>query len=108
MLEPLREEYSFEKPYTGAKYTLLVPIDFSDGRLVPLETKHPHMRYVGRKIRKAFEVDDATKKRVSKSFTGVVLSYSPQRQLFKVVYEDGAKEDLDFYEMTQVLIMGKK
>ena len=108
VLEPLREEYCFEKPYTGAKYTLLVPVDFSDGRLVPLETKHPHMRYVGRKIRKAFEVDDATKKRVSKSFTGVVLSYSPQRQLFKVVYEDGAKEDLDFYEMTQVLIMGKK
>lgn len=109
MVEPLREEYSFEKPYEGAKYTLLVPIDFSDGRLVPTETVHPHMRYVGRKIRKAFEVDDATKKRVSRSFAGVILSYSPQRQLFKVVYtDDGAKEDLDFYEMTQVLIMGKK
>ena len=34
---------------------------------------------------------------------------SPERQLFKVMYEaDNDKEDLDFYELTQVLVMGKK
>jgi hypothetical protein len=36
---------------------------------------------------KSFEVDDVTKKRVSKSFEGVVLSYSTERQLFKVMYD---------------------
>jgi hypothetical protein len=37
------------------------------------------------------------------------MSYSPERQLFKVMYEaDNDKEDLDFYELTQVLVMRKK
>ena len=37
------------------------------------------------------------------------MSYSPERQLFKVMYEaDNDKEDLDFYELSQVLVMGKK
>ena len=50
---------------------------------------------------KSFEVDDVTKKRVSQSFEGVVLSYSTERQLFKVMYDaDNDKEDLDFYELS--------
>jgi hypothetical protein len=63
-----------------------------------------------RKIRKPFDVDDITKKRLSKSSAGLVLSrYSPERQLFRVMYEaDYAKKDLDFYELSQVLVMGKK
>ena len=109
MVEPLRDEFCFEEPYEGAKYNLVVPVDFSDQKLVPSETEHPHKRFIGRKIRKMFEVDDITKKRVAKSFAGVVLSYSPERQLFKVMYDDdNDKEDLDFYELTQVLVMGKK
>ena len=28
-------------------------------------------------------------------------------QLFKVIYSDNVKEDLDFHELTQVLVMGK-
>jgi hypothetical protein len=83
-------------------------VDFSNQKLVPSETEHPHKRFVGRKIRKWFDVDDITKKRLTKSFAGVVLSYSPERQLFKVMYEaDNDKEDLDLYELTQVLVMGK-
>jgi hypothetical protein len=40
-----------------------------------------------RKIRKPFDVDDITEKRLSKSSAGLVLLYSPERQLFKVMYE---------------------
>jgi len=37
---------------------------------------------------------------------GIVIL--PERQLFKIMYEaDNDKEDLDFYELTQVLVMGK-
>ena len=109
LVDPLREDFTFEQPYKDAKYKLVVPVDFSDKKFVPSETEHPHLRFVGRKIRRSFEVDDASKKRVSKSFTGEVLSYSPGRQLFKVRYDpDDDKEDLDFYELTQVLVMGKK
>ena len=77
LVDPLREDFTFEQPYKDAKYKLVVPVDFSDKKFVPSETEHPHLRFVGRKIRRSFEVDDASKKRVSKSFTVEVLSYSP-------------------------------
>ena len=107
ILKPLRDDYCFEEPYKDAKYSLVMPVDFQDEKLVETTTKHPHLRFVGRKIRRSFEVDDATKKKVTKKFEGKVLSYSPERQLFKVIYSDNDKEDLDFHELTQVLVMGK-
>ena len=45
MVEPLCDEFCFEEPYDGAKYNLVVPVDFSDQKLVPSETEHPHKRY---------------------------------------------------------------
>jgi hypothetical protein len=56
MVEPLRYEFCFENPYDGAKYSLVVPVDFSNQKLVPSETEHPHKRFVGRKIPKCFDV----------------------------------------------------
>ena len=76
MVEPLCNEIFFEEPYDGAKYMVVVPVDFSNQKLVPSETEHPHKRFVRRKVRKWFYVDDITKKQLSKSFAGVVLSYS--------------------------------
>ena len=87
MIEPLRDEFCFEEPYKGVKHKVVVPVDFGNQKFVPAEAEHPHKRFVGRKIWKSFEVDDFTKKRVSKSFEGVVLSYSTERQLFKVMYD---------------------
>ena len=107
ILRPLRDDYCFEEPYKDAKYSLVVPVDFTNEKLVDTVTKHPHLRFVGRKIRRIFEVDDATKKKVSRKFEGKVLSYTPERQLFKVIYSDNTKEDLDFHELMQVLVMGK-
>ena len=40
MVEPLRDDFCFEEPYEGAKYNLVVPVDFSDQKLVPSETEH--------------------------------------------------------------------
>jgi hypothetical protein len=87
MVEPLRDEFCFEEPYEGAKYNLVVPVDFSDQKLVPSETEHPHKRFVGRKIRKMFEIDDIIKKWMAKSFAGVssyiqsVLSFFASQSL---------------------------
>jgi hypothetical protein len=50
LVEPLRDEFCFEEPYQGAKYNLVVPVDFSDQKLVPSETEHPHKGFVGRMI----------------------------------------------------------
>ena len=87
VIAPLPAEFCFEEPYNRAKYKVVVPMDFRNQKFVPAEAEHPHKRFVGRKIWKSFEVDDVTKKRVSKSFEGVVLSYSTERQLFKVMYD---------------------
>jgi hypothetical protein len=56
MVEPLRDEFCFEDPYDGAKYRLVVSVDVSNQKLVPSETEHPRKSFVGRKIRKWFDV----------------------------------------------------
>ena len=48
-------------------------MDFSNQKLVQSETEHPHKRFVGRKIPKCFDVDDITKKRLTKSFASLVV-----------------------------------
>jgi hypothetical protein len=86
-----------------------VPIDHSDDKLVNTVTKHPHQRFVGRKVRKSFEVDDVKKQRTLRSFEGKVKSYNEKRQLFRVQYDlDGEYEEMDFHELMQVLLMGKQ
>ena len=45
MVEPLRDEFCFEETYYGAKYRLVVPVDFSNQKLVPSEPEHPQKRF---------------------------------------------------------------
>jgi hypothetical protein len=45
MVEPLRDEFCFEETYYGAKYRLVVPVDFINQKLVPSETEHPQKRF---------------------------------------------------------------
>ena len=105
----LEADHLFEEPYPDARYSIVVPIDHSDDKLVNTVTKHPHQRFVGRKVRKSFEVDDVKKKRVLRSFEGKVKSYNEKRQLFRVQYDlDGEYEEMDFHELMQVLLMGKQ
>ena len=60
-------------------------------------TKHPHQRFVGRKVRKCFEVDDVKKKRSLRSFEGKVKSNNEKRPLFRVQYDlDGEYEEWIF------------
>ena len=41
-----------------------------------------------------------------KPMEGVVKSYSPMRELFKVTYVDDDWEELDFEELQMILVMG--
>ena len=50
----LEADHLFEEPYPDARYSIVVLIDHSDDKLVNTVTKHPHRRFVGRKIRKTF------------------------------------------------------
>ena len=44
-LEPLPPEFRFQEPYKDAKYSILVPVDFSDQSQVPFDTEHPTMAH---------------------------------------------------------------
>ena len=104
-LEPLPPEFKFQEPYKDAKYSILVPVDFSDRSQVPLDTEHPHMRFVGREVRRDFPyTDPRTKKKVMKEFRGVVSHFSANRSLFRVDYEDGDSQDVDYEELMQMLV----
>ena len=106
-IEPLPVPFRHEKPYNGAKYLILVPVDFKDEKQVPKETDHPHKRFIGRAVRKEFHIGgDEAKPR--KPFLGKVVGYSAKRQIFEIGYEDGDGEDLDFVQMTDILIMGEE
>ena len=92
-----------EAPYDGAKYSILIPLEFDNPEQVPAHTVDPHLRFVGREVRKKFHPDgDETREKVP--YLGKVISYSKARGLYKITYEDGDGEDLDFVEMTGILI----
>jgi hypothetical protein len=77
----LEADHLFEEPYPHARYSIVVPIDHSDDKLVNTVTKHPHHRFVGSKIRMSFEIDDVKKKRTVRSFESKLTSYNEKRQL---------------------------
>jgi hypothetical protein len=72
VVSTLESDHLLEEPYPDARYSIVVPIDHSDDKLVNTVTKHPHQRFLGRKIRKSFEVDDVKKNRTVRSFEGKV------------------------------------
>jgi hypothetical protein len=89
----LEADHLFEEPYPDARYSIVVPIDHSDDKLVNTVTQHPHQRFAG----------------TSRVFEGKVKSYNEKRQLFRVQYElDREYEEMDFHELMQVLVMGKQ
>ena len=104
----LPDEYEEVEPYAMAKYTILVPRDFGDAAQVAQQLDHPHLRFVGRSVRKAFETPGRNGKTVMKDFSGKVESYSAPRLLFKAVYSDGDKEEYDFSQLMEILVMAEE
>ena len=103
---PLADEYVFEEAYAGSKYRIAVPRDFKNEKQVGTPLAHPHDRFVGRRVRKAFTIVDKKGKEVSRNFEGKVVNYAAPRQLFKVHYDDGDREEYDFEQLMELLIMG--
>ena len=62
VVSTLEVDHLFEEHYPDDRYWIVVPIDHSDDKLVNTVTKHPYQRFVGRKNRKRFEVDDVSLK----------------------------------------------
>ena len=109
VVNPSPTDVIFAEPYEGAKYQLVIPIDFSDAESVPKQTLHPHKRFVGRRVRKIFPTPTGQASRVKNEvLEGVVQSYQEQRQLFKISYDDGDREEVDFAELMDILIMDPK
>ena len=104
----LPEEYEYLEPYPDAKYQILVPRDFKDETQVKRKLDHPHLRFVGRAVRKAFSIPSRNGKSVMRDFDGKVESYSEPRLLFKIVYSDGDREECDFQQLMDIIVMGEE
>ena len=61
------------------------PFCGKDETQVKRKLDHPHMRFVGRAVRKAFSIPSRNGKSVMRDFDGKVESYSEPRLLFKIV-----------------------
>jgi hypothetical protein len=63
---------------------------------VERKVEHPHLRFVGRAVRKKFEVKIAGRTTIWTSFSGTLKSYSEDCALFKISFEDGDKGHPEF------------
>ena len=78
-------EYKMIERYEDAKYEIIVSICADDPDFIPKEVDHPHMRFVGRAVRKKYPTDDPKKKRIFKVFSAKVKNFAAGRALFRVV-----------------------
>ena len=79
------------EPYENAKYGVGIMRNFQTQ--VERKTTHPHLRFIGRDVRKKFEVSLAGRVTVWKVFKGKVKSYSEDRSFFKIKFEDSDREE---------------
>ena len=101
-------EFDFKLPYTGARYKIAEPSDFSSGKEMEVTMKNPHERFVGRRVRKVFRIRRKVRGKavtVSQPFEGKVRSYEAKRGVFDILYEDKDEEEVDFLELGDILIM---
>lgn len=91
------------EPYENAKYGIGIMRNFQTQ--VERKASHPHLRFIGRDVRKKFEISLAGIVTVWKVFRGKVKSYSKDRALFKIKFEDRDREEWDFEELKMNLVM---
>ena len=98
--------------YEGASYQIAIPTNFDDTSEIPKKAEHPHMRFVGRKVAKFFPETYGRRKdgkpSVWKKFDGEVKAFDDKTDFFRVVYSDGDREDLELFELMEILVMGEQ
>ena len=92
--------FRFVPSPSGCFNTAEIP-DFADEAQVPAAARHPHNRYVGRRVRKMFPEFGTS------PFEGTVKRFSSHhgRNLFRIDYDDGDDEDMDIAQLLEHLIM---
>ena len=70
------------------------------------------MRFVGRKVAKFFPETYGKRKdgklRVWKKFDAEVKAFDDKTDFFCIGYSDGDREDLELFELMEILIMGEQ
>jgi hypothetical protein len=100
-----------EEPYPGARYTVAAYHDYSQEARTPSGLKDPYSRFVGRKVRKYFEINNLKHRHRLQAVEGVVERYLKGKSLFRIRYDtngsDADREDLDLAALEDVLVMGR-
>ncbi len=73
-----------EEPYPGARYTVTDCHDYLKEARTPSRLKDPYSRFVGRKVRKYFEVNNLKHRHRLQAVEGVVERYSNGKSLFRI------------------------
>ena len=76
-IHPAPDEMEIIEPYENAKYGIGIMKNFQTQ--VERKATHPHLRFIGREVRKKFEISLAGRVTVWKVFNGKVKSYSEDR-----------------------------
>ena len=92
--------FRFVPSPSGCFNTAEIP-NFADDAQVPAAARHPHNRYVGRRVRKMFPEFGTS------PFEGTVKRFSSHhgRNLFRIDYDDGDDEDMDIAQLLEHIIM---
>jgi hypothetical protein len=98
-LEAWTQEFVLEEPYPGARYAVAACHDYSQEAQTPSGSKDPYGRFVGRKVRKYFEINNLKHRHRLQAVEGVVERYLKGKSLFRIRYDtngsDADREDLD-------------
>ena len=105
-INPAPVDMNVMEPYTDAKYGIAIPVNFETE--VDRKVEHPHKRFLKRAVRKEFEVKCDGKVAIKKAFRGTVTSYSADRALFRIDFEDNDWEEWDFEELRMNIVMDVK
>ena len=107
----LPDPYILQRPYDGAKYDVVTPIDFTDGTIAPLKSEHACNKWIGRLVRRTMPVTRTrrgVRTEVLEPVVGEVMSFNDRTHLFRVKYDDRLHEDIDWQELEPIIIHDKE
>jgi len=113
VIEKGPDEFEFERPYEGARFQVVQPVDHSDSHKIARDAKHPYFKFVGRRVRKTITIgrnrqqnrlEDVGRKQVIK---GTVTVFNDRTSLFRIRYDDGKEEQLEILELKPIVVMSR-
>ena len=103
--------YILQRPYEGARYDVVIPVDFTDDAVAPLRSEYAYNKWIGRLVRRKMLVTKTRRGVRTEALEPVVcevISFDERAHLFRVKYDDRMQEDVDWQELEPFIIHDKE